>query len=405
MMFEKTNNQERTGKHDIRYFGRTNFRNSSQVFGIDTASRLAHTYIVGKTGTGKTTLLETLIRQDIDHHTGCSLIDPHGDMVESIVQSIPKHRQKDIIYINATDPNSKWGYNPIRRVSEEKRALAASGMLEIFKKLWSDAWGVRMEHIFRNILLTLYAQPKATLDDIPKIFSDQGFRNSCLRNVSNPAVRAFWLDEFAKYSPRLRADAIIPIQNKVGAFLSNPIIRRIIVDPKQEVSLRTAMDEGKIILINLAKGRIGEDASHLLGGLLITTLGLAAFTRAELPPPQRRPFIIYVDEFQNFTTLALVNMLSELRKYATAMVLANQYLDQLDIDIRDAVLGNVGTFISFRVGPKDARYIARELYPMFLIEDIINLPNYRIYLKLLINGTPSKPFSADTLRYIDLQNK
>ena len=402
MTLEKNNSRKMVKNQDIRYFGRTNFRNSNKIFGIDTVSRLAHTYIIGKTGTGKTTLLETLIRQDINHHTGCAFLDPHGDMVEHIAQHIPESRRKDIVYINATDPNSSWGYNPIRKVSEEKSALAASGMLEIFKKLWSDAWGVRMEHIFRNVLLTLYAQPKATLDDIPKIFSDKSFRHTCLRNVTNSAVRDFWSDEFDKYTPRLRADAIIPIQNKVGAFLSNPIIRRTIIEPKQELSLRTAMDEGKIILINLAKGQIGEDTAHLLGGLLITALGLAAFSRAELPPPQRRPFIIYVDEFQNFTTLALVNMLSELRKYAVGMILSNQYLDQLDTEIREAVLGNIGTLISFRVGPKDARYIAREFSPVFSIDDIINLPNHHIYLKLLIDGTPSKPFSADTLQYIYL---
>ncbi|SDP80630.1 type IV secretory system conjugative DNA transfer family protein [Desulforhopalus singaporensis] len=390
-------------KNEISFFAKTNHRNSNQPFGIKQTDRISHTYIIGKTGTGKTTLLETKITQDIQSGRGLALIDPHGDLVENIYQNIPESRRNDVVYINVPDSSNSWGYNPLKRVSIAKRPLVASGILEIFKKQFdSSSWGVRMEHILRNVLLTLLDQPRADFSCIPHILNDKAYRKEAIQCVTNISVKEFWTDEYEKYPVYLRANAIAPIQNKIGAFLANPTVKRILVQPKKEIHVRHIMDKKKILLLNLSKGIIGEDAAHLLGGLLLTSAGLAAFSRADTVEEDRIPFMMYVDEFQNFSTLSLINMLSELRKYKVGLILANQYLHQLEKDIREAVLGNVGTIISFRLGPHDARYMAQEFYPTFNQEDIVNLPNYMIYLKLMIDGMPSKPFSANSLRKEDL---
>jgi len=387
----------------ITYFAKTNYRNKSdtfgeKIFGIKQADRLAHLYVIGKTGTGKTTLLENLICQDIESGKGVALIDPHGDLVDRIAKKIPKHRKDDLVYFNVPDSSQPWGYNPLKHVRADKRPLAASGLLEVFKKMWEDSWGPRMEHILRNALLALLDKPDATLPDILKMLIDDNFRKTVAFNTSNQQVKDFWLEEYPKYSFQFRANANAPIQNKVGAFLSDPNLYRILTQPEKTIPIRKIMDEGKILLVNLAKGKIGEDSSSLLGGLLVTTLGLAAFSRADIPEEERQDFYLYIDEFQNFTTLSLANMLSELRKYKIGMILAHQFLYQLEPDIRYAVLGNVGTIISFRLGPKDAAFIAKEFDPIFSATDLINLPNYNIYMKLLIDGAPSKPFSATTIK-------
>lgn len=377
--------------------GQTNYRKIEKKFGIKQADRLSHIYIIGKTGTGKTTLLENLITQDVSSKKGLAYLDPHGDSVEKLYQGLNKTEKSLVVYFDPTDKNSPFGYNPIRRIVDDKRPLAAAGILEIFKKLWDDAWGVRMEHIFRNCLLTLFDQPRATFADILNLLNDKNYRQKAILNLQNKQVRDFWTNEYEKYTYRLRADAIAPIQNKVGAFLANPVLYRVLTAPQENLSFRKIMDEGKVLLINLSKGKLGEDASHLLGGLLMTSLGLAAFSRADIPEEKRRDFTIYVDEFQNFTTLSIVNMASELRKYHVALVLAHQYIYQLDKDISDAVLGNAGTLICFRLGPRDAVYLEKEFYDVFDRYDLINLPNHEIYLKLMIDGKPSQPFSATTL--------
>lgn len=382
---------------DITYFARTNFHNQGTRFGIKQADRLSHLYIIGKTGTGKTTLLETLITSDIAHGNGLALIDPHGDLVERITTRIPPDRQHSLVYFNVPDSTQPYGYNPLKRVIPAYRSLAASGTLEVFKKMWKESWGQRLEHILRNALLALLETPEATLIDILRLLDDKAFRLRVARNLSNARVRDFWLKEFANYSYRLRAEAIVPIQNKVGAFLADPTLHRVLINPKHPIPFRRVMDSGKVLLINLAKGRIGEDASGLLGGLLVNTIGLAAFSRADLPETDRRDFYLYIDEFQNFSTLSIANMASELRKYRVGLTLANQYLHQLEPDIRHAVLGNAGTLVSFRLGARDAPYLAREFDPVFSTTDLVNLPNYTIYLKLMIDGTPSRPFSASTL--------
>jgi type IV secretory pathway TraG/TraD family ATPase VirD4 len=383
-------------------FARVDFRNDNRLFGVKPEDRFSHIYIIGKTGTGKSTLLETMAIQDMECGNGFALIDPHGDLVERIAAHVPASRRTDVIYLNAADPTQPYGYNPLRHVSEHRIALAASGMMEVFKKMWPEAWGVRMEHILRNVLMALLEQPDATLHDVLRMLSDQDFRRGVARNLRNETVRTFLLKEFDRFSFGYRADGTAPIQNKVGAFLADPLLNRILTAPKIDLHIRRIMDEGKVLLVNLGKGQIGEDSSSLLGGLLVTTIGLAAYSRADTPPADRRDFFVYVDEFQSFTTLALANMLSELRKYRVGFTVAHQYLHQLEADIRHAVLGNTGSIISFRVGAEDAPYLAREFSGRFDEIDLLQLPNYRVYLKLMIDGTPSTPFSGITLTHADL---
>ncbi|MGY4197862.1 type IV secretory system conjugative DNA transfer family protein [Bradyrhizobium sp. USDA 4520] len=381
----------------ITHFARTDHRNDHCAFGIKDEDRFSHIYIIGKTGTGKSTLIETMALQDIEHGCGLALIDPHGDLVERIAAQVSTRRKSDVIYLNACDPSQPYGYNPLRHVREDRIALAASGFIEVFKKMWPDAWGVRMEHILRNVLMALLEQPHATMHDVLRILSDRKFRAEIARHLKNETVRTFFTKEFERFSFGYRADSTAPIQNKVGAFLSDPTLNRLLTAPRHDLHVRQIMDERKVLLVNLAKGQIGEDSSSLLGGLLVTTLGLAAFSRADLPEYERRPFFVYVDEFQNFTTLAMADMFSELRKYRVGFTVAHQYLHQLEPDVRHAVLGNAGTIISFRVGSEDAPYLAREFQGRFDEIDLLQLPNYRIYLKLMIDGVPSAAFSATTL--------
>jgi type IV secretory pathway TraG/TraD family ATPase VirD4 len=381
----------------VLHFARVDFRNDDRVFGIKDEDRFLHVYVIGKTGTGKSTLIETMALQDLERGNGFALIDPHGDLVARVAARIPASQRDKVIYLDATDPAQPYGYNPLRHVSEDRIALAASGMMDVFKKMWPDAWGVRMEHILRNVLMALLEQPDATLHDVLQIFSDNEFRKKIAKSLRNDTVRTFLLKEFEKFSFGYRADGTAPIQNKVGAFLADPMLDRILTAPKKDLHIRRIMDQGQVLLVNLAKGHIGEDSSSLLGGLLVTTIGLAAFSRADTPPAERRDFFVYIDEFQSFTTLALANMLSELRKYRVGFTVAHQYLNQLEPDVRHAVLGNAGSIISFRVGVEDAPYLVREFHERFAEVDLLQLPNYRIYLKLMIDGTPSTPFSAVTL--------
>jgi type IV secretory pathway TraG/TraD family ATPase VirD4 len=382
---------------DTTYLGRTNFRNRGDLFGIKREDRFSHIYIIGKTGTGKSTLLETMALQDLDRGNGFALIDPHGEMVERVANRIPPKRLLDVLYLDAADPSQPYGYNPLRHVRQDRSALAASGLMEVFKKMWPEAWGVRMEHILRNVLIALLEQPSATLHDVLRIISDKKYRRWIAATLRNETVKVFLLNEFDRFTFGYRADGIAPIQNKVGAFLADPLLNRMLTAPKQDIHVRRLMDEGRVLLVNLAKGRIGEDSSALLGGLLVTTIGLAGYSRADLDPARRRDFFVYVDEFQSFTTLALANMLSEMRKYRLGFTVAHQYLHQLEPDVRHAVLGNAGTIISFRLGAEDASYLAREFNDAFEVDDIVQLPNYYMYVKLMIDGTPSSSFSAVTI--------
>lgn len=375
----------------------TDFRHRTVQFGIKQRDRRAHMYILGKTGTGKSTLLETLIRQDLTKGHGLALLDPHGDLVEKVLAGLPEGRRADLVYFDATDASRPLGFNPLESVAAQYRPLAASGLLSVFQHIWADSWGPRLEHILRNALLALLEQPSASLADIPRLLDDNAFRKQVAAKITNEQVRDFWLKEYAGYPARFRAEAIAPIQNKVGAFLASPLIHNIINQERSAFRLRKVMDEGKILLVNLAKGKIGADTSTLLGALLVSRLGLAALSRADQPEEKRRDFYLYLDEFHNFTTLSLVGMLSELRKYRLNLILAHQYLAQLDERLLAAILGNVGTIISFRIGPSDSEIIAQEFAPEFSATDPVNLPNYHIYLKLMIDGRVSSPFSAATL--------
>jgi type IV secretory pathway TraG/TraD family ATPase VirD4 len=376
--------------NNITYFAKTDFRNKQQVFGIRQSDRLMHTYIIGKTGTGKSTLLRTMLLQDIAAGRGICLLDPHGDLVQSVLKAVPDNRQEDILYLDVTDPKLSIRYNPFKRVSVEKRSLVASGIMDVFKKLWADAWGIKLEHILRYAILTLLDQPQATIADIPKLLLDKNFRKAALPAITNENVRAFWAKEFGNYT---KYD-LLPVLNKVGGMLAHPAIKRVLIDNPNELSLRKVMDEKKILLVNLSKGYVGEDVAHILGALLISSISSAAFSRVDIEEEQRVPYMVYMDEFHNFTTLSLTGMFSELRKFKVGMILAHQYMHQLEDDIKHAILGNIGTIICFRVGTEDAQYLQKEMYPVFGLEDFINLPNYHIYLKLMIDGTPTQPFSA-----------
>jgi energy-coupling factor transporter ATP-binding protein EcfA2 len=388
---------------DVSYFARANFRNNGTLFGIKQEDRLSHVYLIGKTGVGKSTLIETLALQDLSTGRGFALIDPHGDLVEKIVAELLPDQAKQIIYLNAPDPNQPYGYNPLRRVRDDKIPLAVSGLLETLKKMWPDAWGVRMEHVLRNTLYTLLERDDAKLPDILQLYADDDYRKEIVAGIRNEVVKRFWQNEFDEYPARLRAEACAPIQNKLGALLSDPTLYRILVEPEIDLRFRSLMDEGKVLLVNVAKGRLGEDSALILGSLIVSTLGLAAFSRADRPLGGRKPFFVYLDEFHNFTTLMLANMMSELRKYGVGLTLAHQYMHQLEPDIRHAVLGNAGTLISFRVGPDDASILAKELQPKFNVLDLLNLPNRSIYLKLMIDGVPSAPFSANAVNAQGLQ--
>ncbi len=383
--------------HHITLIGQVEARNDRRVFGIRARDRFAHVHILGKTGTGKSSLLEGMAAQDIAAGAGVMVLDPHGDLVARLATKVPAGRRHEVIYLDAADRSQPYGYNPLRFVGERHIALAASGLMEVFKKRWADAWGVRMEHILRNTLMALLERPDATLRDILRLYADKAFRHQVTAAIRNPTVKAFFEKEFERLAFGYRSDGIAPIQNKVGAFLADPTLRRLVTEPEVDLHLRKVMDSGGVLLINLAKGRLGEDSSSLLGGLLATTIGLAAISRADVAPEFRRPVFVYIDEFQNFTTLALAEMLAELRKYAVGFVLANQYLHQLDAPVQHAVLGNAGTLISFRLGAEDAPLISREMEERFSPTDLLRLPNQHIAIRLLINGEPSRPFSARTL--------
>lgn len=386
-----------TFQSDIAVFGKTTFRDHQVPFGIKRADRRGHMYLLGKTGTGKSTLMEALMLDDLRKGRGFALIDPHGDLVKRMKAQIPDERLTDVIDFDVPNPEQPYGFNPLANIPTGKRALAASGLVQVFHHLWVDSWGPRLEYILRNCLLTLLDFPEAQMTDILRILSDKYFREKVVSHTDNKQMQEFWHKEYNTYPERFRIEAISPIQNKVGAFLSNALLQRILTKPAKPLNLRRTMDEGKILLVNLAKGNIGEDTSNLLGSLLISRFDLAALSRADQMEQERRDFTLYLDEFHNFTTQTLMFMLSELRKYRLSLVLGHQYLTQLQPNIRDAILGNVGTIIVFRIGAVDAEIIAMEFAPEFKITDFTNLPNYHIYLKMMIDGKISRPFSAVTL--------
>jgi type IV secretory pathway TraG/TraD family ATPase VirD4 len=381
---------------DITYFATTNHRGIVRRFGIRQADRRFHTYAIGRTGTGKSTLLRTTILQDVKAGRGLALFDPHGDLVEEVLKSIPDERQTDVVYLDT--PNANWTFNPLADVVPGHEALAVAELIEVFRKIWVDDWGPRLEHLLRNVLFTLLEVPGSSLADAMTLVSDRTYRESVTRRVTNIEVREFWKQEFSGYSPAFRAVVVAPLQNKLGALLTDPRLREIVSAKKSSFDLKSIMDDGKILLVNLSRGRIGEGPAQIVGALLAARIGLAGLARASQPEALRRDFFLYLDEFQMFATESLASMLAELRKYRVSLILANQYLGQLDMGVRDAILGNVGTLICFRVGADDAERLSREMEPVFERVDLIGLPNHHIYLRLMIDGQVSKPFSATTLK-------
>lgn len=386
-----------SSSHEISYFGRTNFRNFGERFGIKQADRLFHTYFLGKTGSGKTTLLKTLMCQDVEASRGFCFLDLHGDACREVFDSISASDRGGVIYLDVTNPELDWGYNPFRRVRPSQRSLVASNILEILKRHWKSAWGMKMEHILRFSLLTLLDQPKANFADLPRLLQDDSFRWACLPHVLNEDVRIFWTREFPKYKP----NELLPILNKTGSFLAHPIVRKILVENTKQLSLRQVMDKGHVLLVNLAKGQVGSDVAHILGSLLLTSIASSAFSRIDTPYSERKPFFIYIDEFQTLSSTDLIaEMLSELRKFKVGLILANQYLHQLDSEVRASLLGNIGTIVAFRCSIADASLLVKEFVPIgipkYEISDFTSLANFEIYLRLMIDGKPSRAFSAVT---------
>ncbi|MDO8500014.1 MAG: type IV secretion system DNA-binding domain-containing protein [bacterium] len=382
---------------DITFFGETNFRDQKRRFGIKTNDRSKHMYIIGKTGMGKTTLLENMAIQDIMAGKGVGIVDPHGEFAEKMLDFVPQSRIKDVIYFNPADLDFPVAFNSMESVLPEQRHLIASGLLGVFKKIWPDVWSARMEYLLSNAILALLEVPGSTLLGINRMFADKEFRKSVVTRLEDPVIRAFWEKEYAQYQERFATEASAAIQNKVGQFVSNPLIRNIVGQEKSAVDIRKVMDEGKIFIMNLSKGRVGEENSRLLGAMLVTKLYLTAMTRVDVPEAERRDFYLYVDEFQNFATESFASILSEARKYRLNLILAHQYIAQMDEKVQDAVFGNVGTTISFRVGAQDAEILEKEFSPEFLIQDLVSLGFAQVYLKLMIDGIASKPFSAFTI--------
>lgn len=387
---------------EITLFAETNYRGQKRRFGIKKDDRRRHMYIVGKTGMGKTTMLEHMVYYDIIQGNGVAVVDPHGDFAEKMLDYIPSSRINDVIYFNPSDIEWPIAFNVMERVEPKDMPLVSSGLIGVFKKIYAESWGPRLEYVLRNAILALLEYPGSTLLGVPRILVDKAYRQKVIKKITDPVVKSFWVDEFSRYPDKFQTEAIAPIQNKIGQFLSNPLVRNIVSQTKSSIDLRKIMDEQKILIINLAKGRIGEDYSALLGAMMITKLQLAAMSRVDIPEPERKDFYLYVDEFQNFATESFANILSEARKYRLDLIIAHQYIGQLvsgqNTVVRDAVFGNVGTIVSFRVGAADAEFLEKEFEPVFMMNDLVNLPKHNVYMKLMIDGMTSDAFSATTLK-------
>ncbi len=387
-------------KNPITYFAETDRRNKRVRFGIKASDRTRHVYTIGKTGMGKSTMLENMAVQDIKNGNGIAFMDPHGKTADLLLDYVPEHRIDDVIYFAPFDLNNPISFNVMEDVGEDKRHLVASGLMSAFKKIWVDAWSARMEYILNNILLALLEFPGATLLGVNRMLSDKNYRKKVVDNVSDASVKSFWMDEFAKYGERYMQEAGAAIQNKVGQFVSNPIVRNIIGQEKSSFDVREIMDKKKILIINLSKGQIGEDAANLLGSMLITKIYLGAMSRADVSQDELNKlpnFYFFVDEFQSFANESFTNILSEARKYKLNLTIAHQYIEQMEDEVRAAVFGNVGTMIIFRLGSYDAEIFEKEFSPDFTADDIVNLDFAQVYLKLMIDGIGSTPFSARTL--------
>jgi len=386
---------------DITFIAQTNFRGAEKKFGIKRKDRRQHMYVIGKTGTGKTQFLKNMALQDINNGEGLAIVDPHGEFVEEVLESIPAHRINDVVYFNPADMEFPVSFNIMDVPDPRYKHLIASGLIGIFTKIWANVWSARMEYILANCILALLDTPGTTLLGIPRMLVDRDYRQKIINNLKDPVVKSFWINEYEEWESRYRNEAIAPVQNKVGQFLNVSFVRNIVGQAKNTIDIDEIMNSGKILLVNVSKGRIGEDNAAILGAMIITKIQLSAMERVRIPEDERKDFYLYVDEFQNFATDSFKNILSEARKYRLNLVMAHQYVGQLVTDtstaVRDAVFGNVGTMLSFRVGAEDAEFLEREYTPEFLQTDLIRLDNRNVYLKLMIDGITSRPFSARTI--------
>ncbi len=387
----------------ISLFGLTNFRGRHLKFGIRRKDRGRHMYIIGQTGAGKSFLLQLLTLSDIYHDQGFAIVDPHGDYATDIMKYIPEHRLKDVIYMNPADREYPMAFNPMEITDPAMKDHISSELVGVLKRMF-ESWGPRLEYILRYTILALLDHPDSTMLDIPRMLNEKDFRKAVIRDIKDPVVKSFWITEFASWNEKFASEAVAPVLNKVGAFVANPIVRNIIGQKKSAFNIRQVMDEGKILLVNLSRGQVGEDNAAILGALMVTKIQLAAMSRADMPLEQRRPFYLYVDEFQNFATDSFAVILSEARKYGLNLTVANQYVSQMPEVVRDAVFGNVGTMVSFRIGPGDSKVLGSYFEPVFEAIDLTKLHNQNIFISMIIDGEKAEPFSASTLRMPDPEN-
>ncbi|HUO56014.1 MAG TPA: type IV secretion system DNA-binding domain-containing protein [Candidatus Paceibacterota bacterium] len=391
----------------ITYFAATHTRGKREMFGIRAVDRGKHIYVIGKTGMGKSTMLENMAIQDIQSGEGIAFIDPHGSTAEKLLDFVPHERIQDVVYFAPFDTDYPLGFNVMEDVGYDKRHLVVSGLMGALKRIWVDSWSARMEYILQNTLLALLEYPGSTLLDVNRMLTNKTYREAVISVIQDPIVKAFWTEEFAAFTDTYTREATPAIQNKIGQFIANPLIRNIVGQSKSSFDLRKIMDEKKIFIVNLSKGRMGETNASLLGSMLTVKIYLAAMSRAEesaLRMARLPRFYFYVDEFQSMMNEAFADILSESRKYKLALILANQYIEQMEENVRDAVFGNVGTLICFRVGPFDAETLKVVFEPTFMAEDLINLGVGEIYLTLMIDGVGSPPFSAETIPPIESPN-
>jgi len=389
----------------VTYFAEADARGQKRRFGIKAVDRSKHLYVIGKSGMGKSTMLENMAVQDIQNGNGIVFIDPHGGSAEKLLEYVPPERVDDVIYFAPFDMQYPIAFNIMEDVGPEKRHLVVNGLMSVFEKIWEDAWSARMAYILQNTLLALLEYPGATLLAVNRMYTDKEFRNKVVENVTDISVKSFWVDEYAKYTDKYAQEATPAIQNKIGQFAGNPLIRNIIGQSKSSFDLRKMMDEKKIMIVNLSKGRVGEGNARLLGSMFITKIYLAAMSRADEPASvlaKLPPLYLFVDEFQSFADKSFADILSEARKYKLCLTMAHQYIEQMEEEVRDAVFGNVGSMVAFRVGAYDAEVLEKEFAPVFIAEDLVNLGLRQIYLKLMIDSVTSQPFSATTLPPIEL---
>jgi hypothetical protein len=387
-------------KKDINFFAKTEWRNKEEIFGIRREDRSKHIYIIGKTGAGKSTLIANMAINDIRNGEGVAVVDPHGDLSEMILDFIPKRRIQDVIYLDPTLSDTQaFSLNLFDKEGIEHMDVVTSGIISVFYKLYGDSWGPRLEYILRNAIITLLYLENSTFADLLRLLSDKKFRDKVIAKVADKdkIISDFWKNEFNQMTDRLRVESVSSIQNKVGQFVSSQRIRRILDNPKSTFSLEEVMNQGKILIFNLSQGKLGEDTTALLGAMFITKMQLTAMQRVNLPPEKRKDFYLYVDEFQNFATNAFIKILSEARKYKLNLILANQYVGQVDEEIQKAIFGNVGSLLTFVIGSQDALLFEKEFGNKFTADDLVSLGKYQTLLKMAINGLTSEPFFATTL--------